>query len=565
MVLARSLVQGSLGLRRSAAVRAACAGAVIAGLAAGCRRGEAPVAPIAPRTAAAPAAAPPRAAVATAEAPTRAGDEHAAISPGSPGGPGAAPPSQSHRDAAVAEPGMPGVGERPAGAGSAAGNRSADSAAGGVSAAGAGSAASGVGAAGAAGDVGAAGAAGSVGAAGAGSVAGLAPLATAPCTNDETAGAAATIEGASAPRDALTLTRVAFGDLPGWADDNLAEAVPALLRSCDKLADLPDGAPVGVDGHGGTAGQWRRACRAAARLPAGDRAAARALFETEFAPYAAAGVAGPVGKLTGYYVAELRASRTRGGKFQTPVLGRPDDLAMVDLGGFLKDAHGRNIWGRIANGALVPYYTRAEIRKGALAGRGLELMYVDDPVDLLFAQIEGSAKAVLDDGATVWLEFAGKNGRAYRGVGGVLRGSGLLGPGEGTMLGIRAWFHAHPDRFDAIADQDASYVFFAVSSQPGAVGSQRTILTARRSIAVDRAFIAMSTPIWAEAAAPVVGKKGVTELWHHLLIAQDTGAGIRGAVRGDIYWGDDAEAAELGGRMGGPGKYWLLLPRGVTR
>ena len=247
------------------------------------------------------------------------------------------------------------------------------------------------------------------------------------------------------------------------------------------------------------------------------------------------------------------------------MLGRPDDLARVDLGGVPQDAQGRNLWGRIANGALVPYYPRAEIRKGALAGRGLELMYVDDPVDLLFAQIEGSAKAVLDDGATVWLEFAGKNGRAYRGVGGVLRGSGLLGPGEGTMLGIRAWFHAHPDRFDAIADQDASYVFFAVSSQPGAVGSQRTILTARRSIAVDRAFIAMSTPIWAEAAAPVVGKKGVTELWHHLLVAQDTGAGIRGAVRGDIYWGDDAEAAELGGRMGGPGKYWLLLPRGVTR
>jgi membrane-bound lytic murein transglycosylase A len=100
---------------------------------------------------------------------------------------------------------------------------------------------------------------------------------------------------------------------------------------------------------------------------------------------------------------------------------------------------------------------------------------------------------------------------------------------------------------------------------PGAVGSQRTILMAQRSMAVDRAFIAMSTPIWVEAHAPVPGKKGVTELWHRLLIAQDTGAGIMGAVRGDIYWGDDAAAAERGGRMGGPGRYWLLLPRGVTK
>jgi membrane-bound lytic murein transglycosylase A len=247
------------------------------------------------------------------------------------------------------------------------------------------------------------------------------------------------------------------------------------------------------------------------------------------------------------------------------VLGRPDDLLMVDLSAYIKDAHGRRIWGRMAHGELVPYYTRAEIRKGVLARRGLELMYVDDPVDLLFAQIEGSARANLDDGSSVWLEFAGKNGRAYRGVGGVLRGSGLLRPGEGTMQGIRAWFHDHPDRYDEIADQDASYVFFAVSNNPGAVGSQKTILTARRSMAVDRAFIALSTPIWVEAHVPVPGQKGTTELWHHLLIAQDTGAGILGAVRGDIYWGDDADAAELGGRMGGPGRYWLLLPRGVTK
>lgn len=387
------------------------------------------------------------------------------------------------------------------------------------------------------------------------------PLAAVPCAPDDSAA----MEGTSAPHNAMTLSRVAFKDLPGWADDeHLAEAVASFRRSCDKLAGLADDAPVGADGHGGKARQWRAACRAAAQLKADD-AAARAMFEAEFVAYEAAGTAGPTGKLTGYYVAELHASKTRHGKFQTPVLGRPDDLVMVDLAGFVKDAHGRRIWGRMDHGELVPYYTRAEIRKGVLARRGLELLYVDDPVDLLFAQIEGSAKASLDDGSAVWLEFAGKNGRAYRGVGGILRGGGFLRPGEGTMQGIRQWFHEHPGRFDEIADQDASYVFFSVSRQPGAVGSQKAILTARRSMAVDRAFIAMSTPIWVEAHAPVPGQKGVTEVWHHLLIAQDTGAGILGAVRGDIYWGDDAEAAELGGRMGGPGRYWLLLPRGVTK
>lgn len=386
-----------------------------------------------------------------------------------------------------------------------------------------------------------------------------AAVASCPCEDSK-------VEGTGAPHDTLTLTKVRFADLPGWADDTtLSEAVASFLRSCAQLAKLGDDAPVGTDGHGGKARHWRKACRAAGRLAPGDDAAARKLFEAEFVAYSAAGTAGPVGKLTAYYVAELHASRTRHGKYQTPVLGRPDDLLMVDLAGFVKDAHGRRIWGRMAHGELVPYYTRQDIRQGALARRGLELMYADDPVDVLFAQIEGSAKAVMDDGSTVWLEFAGKNGRAYRGVGGVLRGGGFLKPGEGTMQGIRQWFRDHPGRFDEIADQDASYVFFKVSKQPGAVGSQLTILTAQRSMAVDRAFIAMGTPIWVEGNAPVAGKKGTTAVWHHLLIAQDTGAGIVGAVRGDLYWGDDSNAAEIGGRMGGPGKYWLLLPHDVQK
>src|SRR6185295_17000981 len=111
--------------------------------------------------------------------------------------------------------------------------------------------------------------------------------------------------------DQLTLTKVKFADLPGWADDKHGEAVPSFLRSCEQLAKLPDTAPVGADGHGGTARQWRKACAAAARLAAGDHAAARAMFEAQFTPFAAAGKSGTQGKLTGYYVQEMRASRKR--------------------------------------------------------------------------------------------------------------------------------------------------------------------------------------------------------------------------------------------------------------
>lgn len=385
----------------------------------------------------------------------------------------------------------------------------------------------------------------------------------APCVPAEVEGGAA-----PTPRDTLVLTRAKFADLPAWKDDALAEAVPSFLRSCERLAQLADTAPAGVDGHGGIAKQWRHACAAAAKVTAGDEAQARAMFESEFVPWIAAsgGKNGPNGKMTGYYVQELHASRTKHDKFVFPVYGRPSDLVMVDLGKFVGDAHGKRIWGRVdAKGELVPMYTRAEIRKGALAGKQLEIMYVDDPADLLFAHIEGSAKAKLDDGTVVWLEFAGKNGRSYKGVGQVLKEVGAFTrPGQGTMQGIHKWFDDHPKRFDEVVDQSASYVFFMESKQPGAVGSQGVILTAQRSMAVDRTLIAHGTPIWVETNAPQPGVPGSVP-WHHLLIAQDTGGGINGAVRGDIYWGDDAAAADLGGRMGGPGKYWLLLPKGVEK
>ena len=366
--------------------------------------------------------------------------------------------------------------------------------------------------------------------------------------------------------DQLTITKTEWKQLPGWADDKHAEAVPSFLRSCERLATLKDAEPVGHDGHGGLAKQWRKACAAAVKVKAGDNAAAKAMFEAEFVPWTAAGKAGVDGKMTGYFVQEMHGSRKRKGKYQYPVYGRPKDLVMVDLSKHIKDAHGRRIWGRLdAKGDLVPFHTRQEIRLGALAGKGLEIMYVDNPVDLLFAHIEGSAKAVMEDGSVVWLEFSGKNGRSYRGVGGVLKSIGALAkPGSGTMPGIRAWFDANPKRFDEVVDQSHSFVFFAESKQAGAVGSQMVVLTTQRSMAVDRAFVAHATPIWVETRAPKPGKPG-SEIWRQLLIAQDTGGGIQGAVRGDIYWGDDAVAADLGGRMGGKGRYWLLLPTGVSK
>jgi membrane-bound lytic murein transglycosylase A len=365
--------------------------------------------------------------------------------------------------------------------------------------------------------------------------------------------------------DELNLAEVSWEDLPGWTDDKLGEVIPAFQKSCAKLRKLDDGDRISVAPNTGKAKDWRKACAAAAKLKPTEHAKVKTFFEREFTPYAASSAkGGPVGKLTGYYVESMRGSRTRHGAFQIPVHGRPKDLVSVDLTHFVEDARGRRVWGRLdpKTGAVVPFATRAEIRNGALDAEKLEILWVDDKVDALFAEIQGSARVTLDDGSEVWLEFDGKNGRPYKGVGKLLREMGELKAGEGTMQGIRAWFEAHPDRVDEIIDQNQSKVFFKLTTRPGARGSQGVVLTPRRSMAIDRAYIAHSTPVWVETDAPVSGRPG-TAPWRHLLIAQDTGGGILGPIRGDIFWGEDAEAADVAGRTGGPGKFWILLPKSI--
>lgn len=382
-----------------------------------------------------------------------------------------------------------------------------------------------------------------------------APAGAAACPALETSAVSSTGD------DRLTLEPARFADLPGWAADRHAEAIPAFLASCEAIAALPDRAPLGVTATGGRARDWRAACAAARRLSPGDDGAARAFFEAEFRPYAALGKAGATGKLTGYHVQALRGSRTRHGRYQVPLFARPPDLVSVELGDFIADGRSRRIWGRVENGRLVPYPTRAELRRRPVDEKRV-VVWVDDPVDAVFAEIQGSGKVALAEGGTLWIGFAGKNGHRFRGVGGILRRMGELRRGQGTTQGIRAWFAAHPDRYDEIVDQNPAKVFFQVSPRPGAIGTQGVVLTARRSMAVDRAVIALSTPLWVDTRVRLAGARRAAP-WRHLLVAQDTGGAILGPVRGDIYWGDDGESAEVAGRTGGPGRIWLLLPRAI--
>ena len=351
-----------------------------------------------------------------------------------------------------------------------------------------------------------------------------------------------------------TLTRVPFADLPGWADDAVGEALSALERSCVMILRGPDNRPVGPDGVGGTVSDWRRPCTA---LPA--PADARTFFEQHFRPFRVSANAGSTGLFTGYFEPELTGSLTRHSPTATPLYRRPADLVMVELGDWRGDLRGQRVAGRVVDGRLTPYASRAEIDRGALGGQGLELLWLDSAVDAFFLHIQGSGAVRLPDGRTVRVGYAAQNGHAYVPIGRPMVQQGLL-PADGvSMQSIRGWLEANPARAASVMQLNPSYIFFRLTPD-GPIGAQGVTLTPGRSLAIDPAFIPLGAPIWLDVADDEAPRGRV----QRLVIAQDTGGAIRGPVRGDVFWGTGTAAGDRAGRYRQQGGFWLLLPTTVA-
>lgn len=361
--------------------------------------------------------------------------------------------------------------------------------------------------------------------------------------------ALAVLAGCAEP---LPLPRpVPFTELPGWSEDRLAAVLPAFRASCAVLARMPPDRSLGGEGSlARTAGDFAASCATAAALPADDPAGARRFFEEGF-------VAHLVGAdvLTGYYEPELRGSRRQGGAFQTPLHARPPELVEVDLGSFANDLRGRRTAGLVLDGRLRPFHDRAAITGGALAGQGLELVWVDDPADAFFLQIQGSGRVRLAEGGVLRLGYAAQNGHPYYAIGRALLEAGALTREEMSMQAIRAWLaSARPAEAAALMNRNPSYVFFRpldLPAEEGPLGAQGAPLTPGRSLAVDRTQTPLGAPVWVAGAAPL----------RRLVVAQDTGGAIRGPARADLFtgWGD--AAGEEAGRMRGQATLFVLLPR----
>jgi membrane-bound lytic murein transglycosylase A len=357
----------------------------------------------------------------------------------------------------------------------------------------------------------------------------------------------------------LVLSPVAFDDMPGWAEDQLSEALPAFARSCARLAGQPAERPVGPDGLGGRVGDWRPACRALAALPAGDDTAARVALEAQFTPFLAQDNARETGLLTGYYEAELRGALFPGGPYKVPVYGKPADLVTVNLGLFRADLKGRRVVGRVEDGRLVPYHTRRAIDGGVLGEGALELLWADDPVDVFFLHVQGSGRARLPDGSERRIGFAASNGHDFFAIGRALIEEGKVPPEQASMQGIRAWLRAHPEEARAIMERNARYIFFRWIEGEGPIGAQGVALTPGRSLAVDPAFLPLGVPIFLDTTWPARDRP-----LRRLVVAQDVGGAIKGPLRADFYWGSGEAALKEAGRMKQELRLYLLLPKAVA-
>ena len=344
---------------------------------------------------------------------------------------------------------------------------------------------------------------------------------------------------------ASSLVPTSWAALPGWQEDRVNDALAPLLRSCTALRSQST---------------WQPACDAALALNAGDEAAVRRFFEAAFTPYAVVNPDGSrEGAITGYYEPLLHGSRTPSKVYRFAVHAPPDDLLVVDLSELYPELKPMRLRGRIEGRRVVPYYSRAELGagKGRLAGR--EILWTDNAVELFFLQIQGSGKVVLDSGETVRVSYADQNGHPYRSIGRLLVERGEIGLDQASMQGIKAWAARHPERASELLNQNGSYVFFRElpATDEGPPGALGVPLTAGRSLAVDPRAIPLGAPVflsttWPNAQTPL----------RRLMLAQDTGGAIRGAVRADFYWGSGEEAGLLAGRMRQQGGLFVLLPLG---
>jgi membrane-bound lytic murein transglycosylase A len=355
---------------------------------------------------------------------------------------------------------------------------------------------------------------------------------------------------------------VAWADIAGWSEDDHLQAYKAFRVSCRPISaqrEPPaDPKALGIS--------LRDPCRAAKAADLSDGAKARAFFEEHFRPLRISRLGEGDGFVTGYYEPVIDGSRNQTDLYTVPVYRRPSNLFVR---GVKQSANGLpnkgQVFRKIGRRKLVPYYDRAEIEDGAIAGRGLEICWLKNQTDLLFTQIQGSARVRLEDGSTIRINYDAHNGYPYTPIGRILIDRGIIPKEQMSMQKIREWIDQNPEGANELRRQNRSYVFFRevqLSDKDEAVGAQGVPLTPGRSIAVDKALHVYGTPFFIEGELPIESEQSKTP-FRRLMIAQDTGSAIVGPARADLYFGTGAEAGRVSGRLRHNMRFVILVPKSL--
>ena len=357
---------------------------------------------------------------------------------------------------------------------------------------------------------------------------------------------------------------VAWTDVKGWGDDNHLAAYKTFRASCKPINAQNGAAEAKAEKALGTS--LGEPCRIAKTLDLADDGKAKAFFEENFTPLRISRLGEPDGFVTGYYEPVLEGSRTQTDVYNVPVYRRPSNLFVR---GYKQDSlslpNKGPVYRKIGRRKLVPYYDRGEIEDGKIAGRGLEIAWLKDPTDLLFAQIQGSARIKFDDGSSVRLNYDAYNGYPYTAVGRILIERGIIPREEMSMQKIREWMAQNPDGAKELRRANRAYIFFRevnLSDKEEAVGAQGIPLTAGRSIAVDKSLHVYGTPFFIEGELPIETERARTP-FRRLMIAQDTGSAIIGPARADLFFGAGADAGRVSGRLRHPMQFVMLVPKSL--
>lgn len=361
----------------------------------------------------------------------------------------------------------------------------------------------------------------------------------------------------------VKLEPVGFADMTGWSDDDHREALVVFVRSCEEISQAGRGF-VRQSTLAGDRSDWLDVCTKAIAMANGSSTgAARKFFENHFRPFLVNDTERPQGLITGYFEPEVLGDLRPHGEFSVPLYAKPQDL--IAFGPETEKRLGLR-YGRLHRGRPRPYFTRREIEEGALAGQGMELVWLKSWADAFFIQVQGSGRVRLPSGEILRLAYAAKSGLPYTSIGAVLADRGEIDRSEMSMQAIRRWMDEHPEMARALMWENRSYVFFQIVSpadpELGPPGAQRVQLTPLRSLAVDRSIWAYGTPLWIDTELPpIAGSVHVRRLG----IAQDTGSAIKGAARADLFFGVGSEAAARAGHMKSKGRLFALLPLAVAR